>query len=192
MTIQVCTVGHSNRSLEEFLALLGEHRIDFVIDVRRLPGSTKYPHFDAGALAAALGAHGIGYRRLEPLTGRRGKSTAVSDEVNAWWEVQSFHNFADHALTPEFDAALDEVCALARTRRVALMCAEAVWWRCHRRIIADHLLARGVAVCHVLAHGSFAQAQLSAGAVVTHANRVTYPTTSSSTYSVTTSVNSTG
>jgi uncharacterized protein (DUF488 family) len=144
------TIGHSTRTLDEFLGLLHSSGIVRVVDVRKLPGSTRYPQFDQDALAASLEAAGIDYQHAKDLTGRRPVSRDVPFEVNAWWENRSFHNYADHALSQEFTRALDDLRERGSAERTALLCSEAVWWRCHRRIIADHLLARGESVHHIL------------------------------------------
>ena len=170
----VLTIGHSTRTLAEFTDLLVGHGVGHVVDVRRLPGSARYPHFDHDALAVALADLGITLTRSEPLTGRRPVSRTVPFEVNAWWEKRSFHNYADHALSEEFRAGLADLRAAASTRPTAVMCSEAVWWRCHRRIIADHLLAAGDEVGHIMGPGKTVPAVLSAGAVP-DAGRVTYP-----------------
>lgn len=170
----VWTIGHSDRSLEEFVDLLRQNGIDEVVDVRRLPGSRRHPQFDQDALRESLAQAGIDYRRIESLTGRRNVSREVPLERNAWWDNRSFHNYADHALGAEFATGLGEVVRLAEDRRVALLCSEAVWWRCHRRIIADHLIAAGHPVRHILASGHSPDAGLSTGAVVDGAT-VTYP-----------------
>jgi uncharacterized protein (DUF488 family) len=102
MVDPVFTIGHSTRALDGFLSLLGEAGIDLVVDVRKLPGSRRYPHFDADALAGSLREAGVGYERFEPLTGRRPVSRDVPFETNAWWQNRSFHNYADHALSSEF------------------------------------------------------------------------------------------
>ncbi len=169
------TIGHSNRSIEEFIELLQENAIDLVVDVRRLPGSKKYPQFDEDSLEQSLAQSGIGFRRLQGLTGRRTVSRETPFEVNAWWKNRSFHNYADHALTEEFRSSLDELCDWGRSARPAVMCSEAVWWRCHRRLIADHLLARELPVEHILGKGHVKPAELSAGAVVDEDGIVTYP-----------------
>lgn len=175
MTEPILTIGHSNRPLDEFLGLLDEHGIARIVDVRRLPGSARYPWFDHDALAASLDEVGIGYRREEALTGRRGRSHDVPPEINAWWENQSFHNYADHALGEDFSRSLTELVEQTGAQRVAVMCSEAVWWRCHRRIIADHLLARGRRVRHVIGAGHADAAELSDGARVGQDGTVTYP-----------------
>lgn len=168
------TVGHSNRSLEEFLELLTENAVDLVVDVRRLPGSSKHPHFDEDALGASLSEVGVDFARSPGLTGRRPVSRAVPFDVNGWWQNRSFHNYADHALSEEFREALEELRVQGQEHRAAVMCAEAVWWRCHRRIIADHLLARVDAVHHIMGPGQTTEAKLSDGAVVADGG-VTYP-----------------
>ena len=169
------TIGHSDRTLVEFVGLLQESGVELVVDVRRLPGSSRHPQFGEDELAVSLGRTGVGYRRAEGLTGRRPVSREVPLEVNAWWENRSFHNYADWALSDGFEHALDELRAQGRTRRSAVMCSEAVWWRCHRRIIADHLLAHGEDVRHILGRGHVDAAEPSAGAVVGIDGRVTYP-----------------
>jgi uncharacterized protein (DUF488 family) len=169
------TIGHSNRSLEEFTDLLRDNGIELLADVRRLPGSRRYPQFDQDVLAAALDDAGIAYQWSEGLTGRRRVSKDVDFDVNAWWENRSFHNYADHALSDEFRQALAELLELGTARRSTVMCSEAVWWRCHRRLIADHLLARGAEVFHILQPGRVEPGKLSAGAVVDDQFGVTYP-----------------
>ena len=119
------TVGHSNRSLEEFLELLEENEVDLVVDVRRLPGSSKHPHFDEDALGASLREVGVELVRSPGLTGRRPVSKTIPFEVNAWWQNRSFHNYADHALSEEFRDALEELRSWGSEKRVAVMCAEA-------------------------------------------------------------------
>lgn len=169
------TIGHSTRTLDEFLGLLHASGIVRVVDVRKLPGSTRYPQFDQDALAASLEASGIGYEHAKDLTGRRPVSRDVPFEVNAWWENRSFHNYADHAQSQEFSRTLDHLRERGRAERTAFLCSEAVWWRCHRRIIADHLLARGEVVQHILGPDHVDPAHLSRGAVVGPDRGVTYP-----------------
>ena len=175
MSEPVFTIGHSTRPLDDFLALLAESEIDVVVDVRKLPGSRRYPHFDADALSGSLREAGIAYERIPSLTGRRPVSRDVPFETNAWWQNRSFHNYADHALSAEFEQALDDLRAEGRARRVTVMCSESVWWRCHRRIIADHLLARDEVVRHILGPGHVDPAELSIGAVIGGNGTVTYP-----------------
>jgi uncharacterized protein (DUF488 family) len=169
------TVGHSNRDLAEFLGLLEKNGIERVLDVRKLPGSKKYPQYDEDALRSSLADHDMHLERFEALTGRRGVSENVPFEVNAWWENRSFHNYADHALSEAFADAIRALRELGHQRRVAIMCAEAVWWRCHRRIIADYLLAAGEEVMHLLGPGRIESAHLSTGAILGPDATVTYP-----------------
>lgn len=144
---RVYTFGHSSRSIEEFISALRSYDITLVVDVRLFPGSQRNPQFGADALAAALDEHGIGYCHLEALGGRRSDSRA--DSPNGEWENDSFQAYADYALTDEFQTALDELVALAEDDVPVIVCAEAVYWRCHRRIIADWLLARGYEVVNI-------------------------------------------
>ena len=162
----VFTIGHSTRSIDEFLALLREARIEAVVDVRRFPMSRRHPQFNAEALAASLRAAGIGYRHVPALGGRRGKRADGKESPHTLWREESFRNYADYAETAAFRTALEDLSRLAREQRVAIMCAEAVWWRCHRRLIADHLLAAGVPVEHILERGKIEAAELTPGATV--------------------------
>ncbi len=148
----IYTVGHSTRSLEEFLALLREHGVECLVDVRSIPRSGRYPHFNGDALAAALEKAGIAYRHMVGLGGHRGRVKGAPSR-NTFWREEGFRNFADYAEGPAFAGALGELRGLAREKRVAIMCAEAVWWRCHRRIISDYLLAAGEEVRHILGPG---------------------------------------
>ena len=148
----IYTIGHSTRELGEFLALLREHGIDCLVDVRSIPRSGRYPQFNGDALAAALREAGIGYRHMSGLGGRRGRITGTPSH-NTFWREEGFRNVADYAETSAFAAALAELRAVARTQTVAIMCAEAVWWRCHRRIISDYLVAAGETVRHILGAG---------------------------------------
>ena len=169
------TIGHSNRSIDAFIDLLRENRIEAVADVRRLPGSRACPQFDAGPLRAALTEAQIGYDYLAALGGRRGRSKETPAALNAFWTHRSFHNYADYALTPGFREGLAALHALGAKRRVAIMCAEAVWWRCHRRIIADYLIASGEAVIHIMSEGRTEQARLTPGARTRADGSVIYP-----------------
>ena len=173
--MELCTIGHSTRSIEEFQQILLEADVQLVVDVRRLPGSRRHPQFDEDALRESLAAAGIALDRLPELTGRRPVSRTVPFEVNALWRNRSFHNYADHALSDGFRADLGRLRALGRERRTAFMCSEAVWWRCHRRIIADHLLAAGDDVTHLMGAGRADAAELTDGAVVDDDGSVRYP-----------------
>lgn len=143
----VWTIGHSTRTIDEFLAIVRAHGISAVADVRRFPGSKRHPHFAADALAERLPAEGIRYLRLPALGGRRAPQR---DSRNTGWKHAAFRAYADYIGTPEFAEGLRALTDAAAGAQVAFMCAEAVWWRCHRRIIADVLTARGWEVRHIL------------------------------------------
>jgi uncharacterized protein (DUF488 family) len=143
----VYTIGHSTRELDDFIALLERERIQHLADVRSFPGSRRYPQFGREALAASLAAHGMAYSHHPALGGRR---HARPDSPNGAWRNESFRGYADYMLTPEFATALDDLVDLAASERTAIMCAEAVPWRCHRSLISDALVARGVDVRHIL------------------------------------------
>lgn len=170
------TIGHSNRSLDEFIGLLAESRIERVVDVRAFPRSRTNPQFNIDTLPAALAAHGVDYEHLTTLGGRRGRSTEqVAPEVNGHWSHKSFHNYADYALSPEFRQGLEHLLAEGARQRCAVMCSEAVWWRCHRRIISDYLLARGETVLHIMAPGRIDPAKPNDGAEAHADGTITYP-----------------
>lgn len=142
----VWTVGHSTRDLETFLDLLRTHRIEGLADVRRYPGSRRFPHFGRDALSAALEEAGIAYRHMPALGGRR---KPRPDSPNSVWRNESFRGYADYMETAEFAEAMAELLDWARERRVAVMCSEAVWWRCHRSLISDYLKSVGAGVWHI-------------------------------------------
>jgi len=143
----IWTIGHSTRTLEEFLGLLDEYGIEAIADVRRFPGSRRYPYFASEALAESLPAHGIAYRWLPELGGRR---KVQPGSPNTAWRNASFQGYADHLASPEFATGLEKLLDLAAERRTSLMCAEAVWWRCHRSLIADVLKLHGIEVVHII------------------------------------------
>lgn len=143
----VWTIGHSTRSIEEFLGLLSQYQIGTVADIRRLPGSRKYPQYDQDVLAATLMQHGIAYQWLPLLGGRR---HAAADSPNTAWRNASFRGYADYMSTAPFAQGLEQLIKLASQSRTALMCAEAVWWRCHRSMVSDALCVRGIHVVHIM------------------------------------------
>ena len=145
--LTVWTIGHSTRPVEEFLGLLASCHIETIADVRRFPGSRKYPQYGQEALAATLAQHAIGYHWLQALGGRRPVSP---DSPNVTWRNASFRGYADYMASAGFAQGLEQLLELARRSRTTLMCAEAVWWRCHRSMIADALCARGVKVLHIM------------------------------------------
>jgi uncharacterized protein (DUF488 family) len=173
-TRTIYTIGHSTRTIEEFVALLREHGVELLVDVRRFPGSRRHPQFGSAALAESLKAAGIGYRHAEALGGRR-RSEAGAASPNTAWRNDAFRAYADYMATPEFRAALDRLVQLARERTAVIMCAEAVPWRCHRRLITDALLARGVPVADIIGPGEASAARLSEHAVVVDGGMVIYP-----------------
>ena len=145
--LTVWTIGHSTRPIEEFLRLLADYHIEAIADVRSFPGSRKYPQYGKEALAATLAQHALGYHWLQALGGRRRVSP---DSPNTAWRNASFRGYADYMASAGFAQGLDQFLALATQSRTALMCAEAVWWRCHRSMIADALCVRGIKVVHIL------------------------------------------
>ena len=147
MPLTIWTVGHSTRPIEEFLGLLSTNHIDLVVDIRSLPGSRRHPQFDQEPLTAALREHGVDYLWLEELGGRRKPD---KDSIHTEWRNKSFQAYADYMDTPPFREGVERLLALAAGHRLALMCAEAVWWHCHRSMVADYLTGRGVTVVHIL------------------------------------------
>lgn len=172
---RVLTVGHSTHPIEEFLELLRDAGASRLVDVRTLPGSRHNPQFNEEELAPVLDAAGIPYVREKRLGGLRKAEGDVDPSVNGFWQNRSFHRYADYAQGAAFRAGLDRLIELAAPPALpAIMCAEAVWWRCHRRIIADFLLARGVPVAHLMPDGRLEPATLTPGARV-HEGTITYP-----------------
>ena len=165
------TIGHSSHSLDELTALLRGAGVQGVADVRRFPGSRRHPHLAGEALAVSLPEHGVAYDHLAGLGGRRRKAPG---SPNDGWEVEAFGGYADHMATPEFEAALERLQQLARVKATAVMCAEAPWWRCHRRLVSDALVVRGWTVCHVMPDGRVVEHALTEFAVVEGVS-ITYP-----------------
>jgi uncharacterized protein (DUF488 family) len=175
MVVRFTTIGHSNRRLDEFLAMLRGAQVDIVIDVRSFPRSRSNPVFNIDCLPSDLVQAQIDYRHCPALGGRRRKQPGIKQKLNAMWRVQSFHNYADYALGDEFAAAFEKLVEIGNTRRLALMCSEAVWWRCHRRIITDYLLLNGYTVDHLMGIGHTYQATPTPGALKTELGKVVYP-----------------
>lgn len=146
MPFTVWTVGHSTRSADEFVAVLEMHRIEGLVDVRRFPGSRRLPQFGSALLEQSLSDKGMAYIWLPSLGGRR---KALADSPNNGWRNESFRGYADHIASEEFADGLNELLGLAGGMRTAIMCAELLWWRCHRRLIADVLVSIGVEVNHI-------------------------------------------
>jgi len=175
VTLPFFTIGHSTRSLEEFVALLAAADVGLVADIRTVPRSRTNPQFNKDVLPEALAPSGIGYEHMPDLGGLRGKARSLASDVNAFWTNDSFHNYADYALSAQFHAGLAHLREAGRERRCAMMCSEAVWWRCHRRIVADYLIAGGEAVFHIMGQGRLEPARLTQGAVVQPDGTVVYP-----------------
>jgi uncharacterized protein (DUF488 family) len=167
----VLTVGHSTRPIEELLALLAENGVQTLVDVRRFPGSRRHPQFSREALAASLAAAGIGYVHEPDLGGRR---AARPDSPHTAWRVEAFRGYADHMETPEFQAALDRLIQRVAGETVVILCAEAVPWRCHRRLISDALVARGLQVLHILGPNRTDPHELNENAHVLAGGRLVY------------------
>lgn len=173
----IYTIGHSTRTIEEFLALLVEHEVRLLVDVRRFPGSRRHPQFGRDALAASLAEAGIAYRHEEALGGRRAGDPSAGPSPNTAWRHAAFRAYADYTATSTFQTALRRLMHDGAERRTVIMCAEAVPWRCHRRLITDALLARGVPVLDVIGAGEARTAALSEHAVVREDGTVMYPAT---------------
>ena len=169
------TIGHSTRTIVDFAGLLQDSSVDLVIDVRSMPRSRTNPQFNQQSLPEALAPWQIGYEHIAELGGLRGKSRGAEPSLNAYWQVRSFRNYADYALTAPFAAGLARLRERGGEHRCVIMCAEAVWWRCHRRIITDHLLAAGEQVMHILGKSHVDEASLTPGAVVCEDGTVVYP-----------------
>jgi len=174
--LTIWTIGHSRRSVAELADLLGQVPIELLADVRSLPRSRTNPQFNADALPAPLAERSVGYRHLPALGGLRGRRKDGVPSPNTLWRSDAFRNYADYAAaSPAFREGLDELIALAGNQRTAIMCAEAVWWRCHRRIVTDYLLASGVAVAHILGANNIAAASLTPGARALPDGTILYP-----------------
>lgn len=180
----IVTVGHSNHPIDQFIALLKGAGVSRLVDIRSLRGSNHNPQFNQENLAPSLEAAGIEYVTEPRLGGRRRASKGVPSNINGMWENASFHRYADYALGEDFAQGLMDLIHSSEDRALvespdqgttAIMCSEAVWWRCHRRIVADHLLAQGTPVDHLMPSGKLTPAPLTKGAVVDERGVVTYP-----------------
>jgi uncharacterized protein (DUF488 family) len=167
----ILTIGHSTRAIEEFLALLEAHRVERLVDVRTIPRSRRNPQFDRETLPETLGRAGFDYRHMKELGGLR---HARRDSPNTGWKNEGFRGFADYMLEREFGEAIERLIELAGEKRTAVMCAEAVPWRCHRSLIADALVVRGIAVEHILSKERTEPHRLTPFARV-EGTRVSYP-----------------
>ena len=175
MAYPIHTIGHSTRPIDEFIALLRHSSIETVVDVRTMPFSRTNPQYNQETLGASLAEMDIGYQHLAPLGGRRPRSRQIDPLQNAFWENASFHNYADYATGDAFREGIAELREIARKRRTAIMCSEAVWWRCHRRIVADYLLHAGVPVFHIVSAQRVEPAVMTAAATPGPNGTLTYP-----------------
>jgi uncharacterized protein (DUF488 family) len=174
MRPQLFSIGHSNQPLDRFLGLLVQHRIEALVDIRRFPGSTKYPRWNQKNLAASLQGAGIEYHWLETLGGRRRSRKAAPTSPNLGLRNGSFRGYADYMLTGEFHQAAGKLPEIAAHKRTAMMCAEAAYWRCLRRLVSDFLLANHVAALHNFPNGEVRPHTLTEGGKVEQ-GKVTYP-----------------
>ncbi|MBS0367344.1 MAG: DUF488 domain-containing protein [Proteobacteria bacterium] len=175
MTLPFFTIGHSNRSLGELTALLRQADIALVADIRKMPRSRANPQFNMETLGGELAGSRISYEHMAALGGLRGKTRDVPPEINGFWTNRSFHHYADYALTAPFQAGLKHLLDAGRELRCTIMCSEALWWRCHRRIVTDYLIANGMSVSHIMGNGRLEPARLTAGAVVQPGGTIVYP-----------------
>jgi len=158
--LPIYTIGHSNRPFDEFAAIVTEAGVKLVGDVRTVPRSRANPQYNGDALPDELQRLGVGYERFAELGGLRGRSKEVPPQINGFWTNASFHNYADYAMSSTFADGLRRLMVVADKQSTAIMCAEAVWWRCHRRIIADYLILHGRTVLHLMGGGRTEPARL--------------------------------
>ena len=175
MPVQFFTIGHSTRSIEEFVGLLRSVGVRFLVDVRTVPRSRRNPQFNREVLPATLADFEIGYEHLAALGGLRGHKRDIPTAVNGFWQNQSFHNYADYAMTEQFRTGLARLRYLGHQSPTAIMCAEAVWWQCHRRIIADYLIATDEIVFHIMGADRIERAEMTEGAKREPDGMLTYP-----------------
>jgi len=169
------TIGHSTHLIDEFIAMLLMEKIEMVIDVRTIPRSRTNPQFDCDTLSIALAQHGIEYVHLAELGGLRRRQPSVKPSPNAFWNNVSFRNYADYALSDAFQVGLQHLKRLGESRRCVIMCAESLWWRCHRRMIADYLILSGATVIHIMGQGRTIVARATSAAHMRLDGKVVYP-----------------
>lgn len=175
MALPFFTVGHSTRPIDAFVELLRVAEVTFVVDIRTVPRSRTNPQYNKDTLPQSLAAFEIGYEQIAELGGLRAASKQVQPDLNGFWENSSFHNYADYALTAAFDTGIERLITLGRQQRCAMMCSEAVWWRCHRRIVSDQLIVRGEQVFHLMGKDGIEPASLTKGAQLREDGVLTYP-----------------
>ena len=169
------TIGHGTRPVGPFAGLLKGAEVTLVADVRSVPRSRTNPQYNRDVLPRSLAAFGIAYEHIAALGGLRGRHRKVPAEVNAFWQNESFHNYADYAMSDSFRVGLARLRELSRRQCCAIMCAETLWWRCHRRIIADYLLAAGDAVFHIMGPGHIEPARMNEAARPHPSGCLNYP-----------------
>jgi uncharacterized protein (DUF488 family) len=170
--MKIWTVGHSTHSFDEFMELLAPHGITLLADIRTVPKSRRHPHFHTDALARSLPGRGVAYQHLPRLGGWR---RPRADSPNGAWRNESFRGYADYAMGAEFARGLAQLRELAAAQPVSMMCSEALWWRCHRRLVADRLVVAGDTVCHISSDGQASGHQMTSFATVRADGQVTYP-----------------
>lgn|SRR5689334_22931897 len=173
----VFTIGHSTHAIEEFVRMLAPNEVTRVIDIRAFPRSRTNPQYNEDALPASLRPHGIAYEHIASLGGKRPRSKDVPEETNAFWDNASFHNYADYAMGEDFRGGLSRLLERGERERVAIMCAESVWWRCHRRIVTDYLLAAGRDVWHIMGPEAVEPARITPAARPGPGGALVYPFT---------------
>jgi uncharacterized protein (DUF488 family) len=169
------TIGHSTRPLVAFVDLLKGVDVRLVVDVRTVPRSRTNPQYNGDALPASLSPFQVGYEHMATLGGLRGRQRDVLPATNGYWQNESFHNYADYAMGEDFHSGFRRLRELGQATRCAMMCAETLWWRCHRRIISDYLIAAGETVFHIFGPGHVEQAQMTEAAKLGPAGTLTYP-----------------
>lgn len=170
----IYTIGHSTRPLPDFIAMLEQVGVNFLVDVRRIPMSRTNPQYNTDRVPHDLAQAGISYRHVAALGGLRPNQKLAKSSPNTFWDNASFRNYSDYAMTANFRAGFAELEAIAATATCAIMCAEAVWWRCHRRIIADYLLAASYPVFHIMSLGKVDEAKMTLAAEITPDGSLVY------------------
>lgn len=178
--LPIYTIGHSTRTISQFAEMLRAAQVAELVDVRSFPRSRANPQYNLDTLPMALAEYQIGYTYIGELGGRRPRQLEIEPELNGFWRNQSFHNYADYALSDEFHAGLLSLLQLSRQKTCAIMCSEAVWWRCHRRIIADYLLNAGGKVFHLMGNSRTEPAKMTSAAVKL-CSEIIYPSAKSAT-----------
>lgn len=173
-THTIYTIGHSTRALEELVELLNEHGVACLIDIRAYPGSRTNPQFNKDNLEDKIPEAGVEYDHMRALGGRRKNSEKIDPSPNTFWNNKSFQNYADYALSAAFQTALEDLKKRTKDKTCAIMCSEAVWWRCHRRIVTDYLLVDDYDVIHIMGKGQTNFAKITQNARITDEGLIIY------------------